>query len=176
MISSAYAQSSSSGNASDTLLALLPLLVLLIGIVWLLIVAFRAMGKTRSVVLQTTASKPRQLVAAVRIMWLMLAVLVLSVLIQSDLSIFQLLILALTLVLVAYVIRAVSAARNWARITYAVIASLAILRAVGGIGSLSSAMNIILQLIVIAAYTTVIVLLFHPASNAWFKGGGHAAR
>lgn len=123
-------------------------------------------------------TKPIQVVVAVRAMWIVLAVNSVAILIaasfapmgQGQLSAFHILVAVPFVVLIALVIRAAGLGRNGARITYAVIACLAILSSVsiGSRSSLTLAPTIFAWGLA-AAYALILVCLFHPASNAWYR-------
>ena len=132
--------------------------------------------------------KPVQIVVAVRIMWTLLVLngllifgpALLSIFfptVKGTLSVFGLLVAALVVVLVTSVIRSASSARKWARVVYAVIASVAISISLGAmLRSRVGPIDMFLPLVSIAAYGTILVLLFHPASNSWYKDYGANAR
>ena len=132
--------------------------------------------------------KPSQVVAAIRIMWAMLAVggvmilipAVVVVLAHGGISIFELaplFIAVVIIVLLVLLIRAVSNGRNWARMLYGAMAVIAIL-AIGASFFSGQEMTLIaasLRIILIALYAVVMYLLFHPTSNQWFRSLNAAA-
>ncbi len=132
--------------------------------------------------------KPSQVVAAIRIMWVMLAVggvmilipAAVVVLAHGGISIFELapsFIAVVIIVLLVLLIRAVSNGRNWARMLYGAMAVIAIL-AIGASFFSGQEMTLIaasLRIILIALYAVVMYLLFHPTSNQWFRSLNAAA-
>lgn len=127
-------------------------------------------------------SKPPQVVIAIRVMWAMLAVFgamivvpaAVVTLVHGGTSIFALIPSLLAVVLIALLgllIRAVSRGRNWARILYGALAVLAVLAiCVSFFGGSKFAMaGVLLRIVLIALYSTVLYLLFHPISNQWFR-------
>lgn len=77
----------------------------------------------------------------------------------------------LVIVMLAFLIRAVSSGKNWARVTYGVLASLSSILIV--LANLFSArINLpksIISLLFVAAYISVIWILFQRASTDWFR-------
>ena len=74
----------------------------------------------------------------------------------------------IVLTLLALLIRAVMAGRNWARITYAVLAVFAITSIVLSWISANPVMKAVGGTLVIA-YSVILTLLFHSASRSWFS-------
>ena len=70
--------------------------------------------------------------------------------------------------LLALLIRAVMAGRNWARITYAVLAVIAITAIIFSWISSNPVMKVVGGTLVIA-YSIILTLLFHSASRSWFS-------
>lgn len=78
---------------------------------------------------------------------------------------------SLVFILLALLIRAVMKGRNWARITYSVLAVLAV-AAIALDLFLGTSTGIGSQIIggsLVMAYSAILVLLFHSTSNPWFR-------
>lgn len=74
----------------------------------------------------------------------------------------------IVLTLLALLIRAVMSGQNWARITYAVLAVIAITSIVMSWISASPFMKVVGGILVIA-YSIILTLLFHSTSRPWFS-------
>lgn len=126
--------------------------------------------------------KPTQVIAAIRIMWAMLAIGGVMILVPavvvilahggtSVLGLIPFIAAVMVIALLALLIRAVSAGHNWARMLYGAVAVIAII-AMG-----ASFLNVpdlgliavLVRIAVIALYVLALYLLFHPASNQWFR-------
>jgi len=132
--------------------------------------------------------KPSQVVIAIRVMWMMLAIASVMIVIPATVvmlvhggtSVFALapsLLAVVIITLVALLIRAVSSGRNWARMLYGALAVIAILAIAASFfsGSELALVAILLRIILIALYGFVLHLLFHPTSNQWFRSPDAAA-
>lgn len=72
------------------------------------------------------------------------------------------------LTLLALLIRAVMLGRNWARVTYTVFASIAIV-SILVTWIVDPASLDVVGIVLVAAYAAILVLLFHSASKGWFS-------
>ena len=71
----------------------------------------------------------------------------------------------------AFLIRAVMKTRNWARITYSVLAVVAVITIALGLFSEASSDtgSRLIGGALLLAYVAILVLLFHSTANPWFK-------
>jgi hypothetical protein len=132
--------------------------------------------------------KPSQVVIAIRIMWAMLAVsrvmiaipAAVVMLVHGGTSIFALapsIVAVVLITLLAFLIRAVSRGRNWARMLYGALTVLAISAICVSFfsGMALALVALLLRIVLIALYLVVLYLLFQPTSNQWFRGPNAAA-
>jgi hypothetical protein len=80
----------------------------------------------------------------------------------------------IVLTLLALLIRAVMSGRNWARIMYAALAVFAIASIVLSWISANPVMKVVGGTLVIA-YSIILTLLFHSASQSWFSRSARAS-
>ena len=78
---------------------------------------------------------------------------------------------SLVFILLALLIRAVMKGRNWARITYSVLAVLAVAAISLDLfqGTSTGIGSQLLGGALVIAYSAILVLLFHSTSNLWFR-------
>lgn len=74
----------------------------------------------------------------------------------------------IVLVLLALLIRAVMKGHNWARITYTVFASIAIVSIVATWIAEPSSMDLV-GVALVGAYAAILALVFHSTSKPWFS-------
>jgi hypothetical protein len=127
-------------------------------------------------------SKPIPLIVAIALMWCPLALvasMVLVPILRGNIPLnvaarvpwFPLIACSLTVVLVVWIIFAVAKGRYWARVAYAIFACIAI--AAGFLGRAASRnptwSGSVFFFGVLLACILALILIFHRASNAWFK-------